>query len=92
MSRAAYNLLAGDSGSQLSSFSLLPHADVVWSSPLRPLITPKLQSEQLSAYYRQWTTARQHHADYEAPSVPHPRRLLLSGPPQVPQGPAADTS
>ncbi len=83
MSRAAYNLLAGESGGQLSSFSLLPHADVAWSSPLRPLITPNLQGTEQSMYYRQWTVARQHHADYEAPPVPHPRRLLLSGPPQV---------
>uniref|UniRef100_A0A3B4UW98 GREB1 like retinoic acid receptor coactivator n=1 Tax=Seriola dumerili TaxID=41447 RepID=A0A3B4UW98_SERDU len=83
MSRAAYNLLAGESGSQLSSFSLLPHADVAWSSPLRPLITHNLQGAEQSMYYRQWTVARQHHADYEAPTVSHPRRLLLSGPPQV---------
>ncbi|KAM9845471.1 GREB1-like protein [Aulostomus maculatus] len=83
MSRAAYNLLAGESGSQLSSFSLLPHADVAWSSPLRPLITHNLLSEEQSVYYRQWTVTRQHHADYEASPVPHPRRLLLSGPPQV---------
>ncbi|CAN9502919.1 unnamed protein product [Ophioblennius macclurei] len=83
MSRAAYNLLAGESGSQLSSSSLLPHADVAWSSPLRPLVTPNLQGAEQSAYYRQWTTTRQHHADYEAPAAPHPRRLLLSGPPQV---------
>uniref|UniRef100_A0A3Q3KBS3 GREB1 like retinoic acid receptor coactivator n=1 Tax=Monopterus albus TaxID=43700 RepID=A0A3Q3KBS3_MONAL len=83
MSRAAYSLLAGESGSQLSSFSLLPHADVAWSSPLRPLITHHLQEVEQSMYYRQWTIARQHHADYEAPPVPHPRRLLLSGPPQV---------
>uniref|UniRef100_A0A3P8Q4G4 GREB1 like retinoic acid receptor coactivator n=1 Tax=Astatotilapia calliptera TaxID=8154 RepID=A0A3P8Q4G4_ASTCA len=83
LSRAAYNLLSGDSGSQLSSSSLLPHADVAWSSPLRPIITHTLQGTEQSMYYRQWTIARQHHADYEAPSVPHPRRLLLSGPPQV---------
>lgn len=83
MSRAAYNLLSGESGTQLSSFSLLPHADVAWSSPLRPLLTQNLQGAEQSMYYRQWTTARQHHADYEAPPVPHPRRLLLSGPPQV---------
>ncbi|TMS09882.1 GREB1-like protein [Larimichthys crocea] len=83
MSRAAYNLLSGESGSQLSSFSLLPHADVAWSSPLRPLITHNLQGAEQSMYYRQWTITRQHHADYEAPPVPHPRRLLLSGPPQV---------
>ncbi|XP_055359708.1 GREB1-like protein isoform X3 [Betta splendens] len=83
MSRAAYNLLAGESGSQLSSFSLLPHADVAWSSPLRPLLTPSIQGAEQSMYYRQWTIARQHHADYEAPAAPHPRRLLLGGPPQV---------
>ncbi|XP_034468470.1 GREB1-like protein isoform X1 [Hippoglossus hippoglossus] len=83
MSRAAYNLLAGELGSQLSSYSLLPHADVAWSSPLRPLITQNLQGAEQSTYYRQWTITRQHHADYEAPTVPHPRRLLLSGPPQV---------
>ncbi|KAM4551836.1 GREB1-like protein isoform 3-T7 [Odontesthes bonariensis] len=83
LSRAAYSLLTGESGSQLSSFSLLPHADVAWSSPLRPLITHNLQRAEQSTYYRQWTVARQHHADYEAPLVPHPRRLLLTGPPQV---------
>uniref|UniRef100_A0A669BRY6 GREB1 like retinoic acid receptor coactivator n=1 Tax=Oreochromis niloticus TaxID=8128 RepID=A0A669BRY6_ORENI len=83
LSRAAYNLLSGESGSQLSSSSLLPHADVAWSSPLRPIITHTLQGTEQSMYYRQWTIARQHHADYEAPSVPHPRRMLLSGPPQV---------
>uniref|UniRef100_A0A4W5QQC7 GREB1 like retinoic acid receptor coactivator n=1 Tax=Hucho hucho TaxID=62062 RepID=A0A4W5QQC7_9TELE len=83
LSRAAYNLLAGESGSQLSSFSLLPHADVGWSSLLRPPFTPKLQGAEQSLFYRQWTVARQHHADHEAPPEPHPRRLLLSGPPQV---------
>ncbi|XP_068196041.1 GREB1-like protein isoform X1 [Antennarius striatus] len=83
MSRAAYSLLAFESGCPLSSFSLLPHADVAWSSPLRPLVTENLQGAEQSTYYRQWTIARQHHADYEAPFVPHPRRLLLSGPPQV---------
>ncbi|XP_034039767.1 GREB1-like protein isoform X3 [Thalassophryne amazonica] len=83
MSRAAYNLLAGESGRQLSSCSLLPHADVSWSTPLRPMITHDFQGAEQSRYYRQWTIARQHHADYGAPSLPHPRRLLLSGPPQV---------
>lgn len=83
LSRAAYNLLAGEPGSQLSSFSLLPHADVGWSSPLRPVITHNQQGAEQSMYYRQWTAARQHHADYEASHGPHPRRLLLCGPPQV---------
>ncbi|CAL8280576.1 unnamed protein product [Lota lota] len=83
LSRAAYNLLAGESGSQLSSCALLPHADVAWSSPLRPPVTQHLQGPEQSTYYRQWSVARQHHADYEGPATPHPRRLLLSGPPQV---------
>uniref|UniRef100_A0A8C7LFI0 GREB1 like retinoic acid receptor coactivator n=1 Tax=Oncorhynchus kisutch TaxID=8019 RepID=A0A8C7LFI0_ONCKI len=83
LSHAAYNLLAPESGSQLSSFSLLPHADVGWSSLLRPLFKPNLQGAEQSIFYRQWTIAGQHHADHEAPPMPHPRRLLLSGPPQV---------
>uniref|UniRef100_A0A8C5C4G4 GREB1-like protein n=1 Tax=Gadus morhua TaxID=8049 RepID=A0A8C5C4G4_GADMO len=83
LSRAAYNLLAGESGSQLSSCALLPHADVAWSSPLRPPVTQHLRGPEQSAYYRQWSVARQHHADHEGPAAPHPRRLLLSGPPQV---------
>ncbi|KAL0966250.1 hypothetical protein UPYG_G00292930 [Umbra pygmaea] len=83
LSRAAYNLLAGEPGSQLGSFSLLPHADVSWSSPLRPVFSPHLQGAEQSLFYRQWSIARQHHADHEAPPVTHPRRLLLSGPPQV---------
>uniref|UniRef100_A0A8C8HWL9 GREB1-like protein n=1 Tax=Oncorhynchus tshawytscha TaxID=74940 RepID=A0A8C8HWL9_ONCTS len=83
LSHAAYSLLAPESGSQLSSFSLLPHADVGWSSLLRPLFKPNLQGAEQSIFYRQWTVAGQHHADHKAPPVPHPRRLLLSGPPQV---------
>lgn len=83
LSRAAYTLLAPESLGQPSSASLLPHADVAWSSPLRPPVPHILGGAEQSLYYRQWTTARQHHADYEGPAVPHPRRLLLSGPPQV---------
>jgi len=56
---------------------------MAWSSPLRPLVTQNLQGPGQSAYYRQWSMARQHHADCEGPAAPHPRRLLLSGPPQV---------
>uniref|UniRef100_A0A671KRQ6 GREB1-like protein n=1 Tax=Sinocyclocheilus anshuiensis TaxID=1608454 RepID=A0A671KRQ6_9TELE len=83
LSRAAYALLAPETLGQPSSASLLPHADVVWSSPLRPPVPHALGGAEQSLYYRQWTTARQHHADYEGPAVPHSRRLLLSGPPQV---------
>ncbi|MGH0145150.1 UNVERIFIED_CONTAM: hypothetical protein FKN15_025062 [Acipenser sinensis] len=88
LSRAAYNLLGSESACQLHSSSLLPHADVSWSSHLRPLFHRGLSTEEQSLYYRQWTSARQHHADcsnqvgQEAIGF-HPRRLLLTGPPQV---------
>ncbi|MGH0137544.1 UNVERIFIED_CONTAM: hypothetical protein FKN15_064105 [Acipenser sinensis] len=88
LSRAAYNLLGSESTGQLHSSSLLPHADVTWSCPLRPLFYRGLSTEEQSLYYRQWTSARQHHADcsnqvrQEAIGF-HPRRLLLTGPPQV---------
>ncbi|XP_018427188.1 PREDICTED: GREB1-like protein [Nanorana parkeri] len=90
LSRATYNLLASHkNGQALSTVSLLPHADVSWLRSLRPLISKDLSSDEQSLYYRQWTTARQHHADYVNPSeqlgtrTVHPRRLLLTGPPQV---------
>uniref|UniRef100_A0A8C9SI56 GREB1 like retinoic acid receptor coactivator n=1 Tax=Scleropages formosus TaxID=113540 RepID=A0A8C9SI56_SCLFO len=89
LSRAAHGLLAGEPGGRLPSSSLLPHADVAWTSPLRPPLAPDLPGPQQSLYYRRWSSARQHHADYSnqvAPdglAPPHPRRLLLSGPPQV---------
>ncbi|KAM3928146.1 GREB1-like protein isoform 2-T3 [Leptodactylus fuscus] len=90
LSRTTYNLLAFHKNGQThSAVSLLPHADVCWSRSLRPIISKDLSSEEQSLYYRQWTTARQHHADYVNSSEPtgtrsvHPRRLLLTGPPQV---------
>ncbi|XP_064202984.1 GREB1-like protein isoform X1 [Anguilla rostrata] len=89
LSRAAYSLLAGERGGQLRSSSLLPHADVAWSSPLRPPLRQDVPGPEQSLYYRKWTSARQHHADHSnqaghaGPVPPHPRRLMLSGPPQV---------
>ncbi|XP_075682477.1 GREB1-like protein [Rhinoderma darwinii] len=90
LSRATYNLLASHkNGQNPSTISLLSHADVSWSRSLRPFISKDLSSEEQSLYYRQWTTARQHHADFVNSSEPigtrtvHPRRLLLTGPPQV---------
>ncbi|EOB08782.1 GREB1-like protein, partial [Anas platyrhynchos] len=90
LSKAAYCLLSSQkSGNLPSSSSLLPHADVAWLSSLRPLLHKDMSSEEQSLYYRQWTTARQHHADFggqgEASGLRsfHPRRLLLTGPPQV---------
>ncbi|ELK31645.1 GREB1-like protein [Myotis davidii] len=91
LSKAAYSLLGSQRGGKLpSSASLLPHADVAWVSSLRPLLHKDMGSEEQSLYYRQWTSARQHHADYSNQPDPnsgaracHPRRLLLTGPPQV---------
>ncbi|XP_044538958.1 GREB1-like protein [Gracilinanus agilis] len=90
LSKAAYCLLGSQKSGQLpSSSSLLPHADVSWVSSLRPFLHKEMTSEEQSLYYRQWTAARQHHADYSnqadaaASRSFHPRRLLLTGPPQV---------
>lgn len=90
LSKAAYCLLSSQkSGNLPSSSSLLPHADVSWLSSLRPLLHKDMSSEEQSLYYRQWTTARQHHADFSNQGETsgtrsfHPRRLLLTGPPQV---------
>lgn len=95
LSKAAYSLLGSQRGSKLPpSSSLLPHADVAWVSSLRPFLRKDMSSEEQSLYYRQWTSARQHHADYSNQLDPnsgawacHPRRLLLTGPPQVGLGP-----
>uniref|UniRef100_A0A8C5TYZ4 GREB1 like retinoic acid receptor coactivator n=1 Tax=Malurus cyaneus samueli TaxID=2593467 RepID=A0A8C5TYZ4_9PASS len=90
LSKAAYCLLSSQKNGNLpSSSSLLPHADVSWLSSLRPLLHKDMSSEEQSQFYRQWTAARQHHADFsnqaEASGARnfHPRRLLLTGPPQV---------
>uniref|UniRef100_A0ABI7WMI1 GREB1 like retinoic acid receptor coactivator n=1 Tax=Felis catus TaxID=9685 RepID=A0ABI7WMI1_FELCA len=91
LSKAAYSLLGSQRGGKPpTSSSLLPHADVAWVSSLRPLLHKDMSSEEQSLYYRQWTSARQHHADFSNQPDPasgaracHPRRLLLTGPPQV---------
>ncbi|XP_021090793.1 GREB1-like protein isoform X1 [Mesocricetus auratus] len=91
LSKAAYSLLGSQKGGRLPpSSSLLPHADVAWVSSLRPGLHKDMSSEEQSLYYRQWTSARQHHADFGNQPDPasgarsvHPRRLLLTGPPQV---------
>uniref|UniRef100_A0A452SC19 GREB1 like retinoic acid receptor coactivator n=1 Tax=Ursus americanus TaxID=9643 RepID=A0A452SC19_URSAM len=91
LSKAAYSLLGSQRGGKPpASSSLLPHADVAWVSSLRPLLHKDMSSEEQSLYYRQWTSPRQHHADFSNQPDPasgvrtcHPRRLLLTGPPQV---------
>ncbi|KAF7706819.1 hypothetical protein HF521_020073 [Silurus meridionalis] len=83
LSRAAYRLLTPDSVDQPSSAWVLPHADVEWIGALRPPVPQQSDAAEQSIYYRQWTKARPQHADYSAAGSAHPRRLLLSGPPQV---------
>ncbi|XP_043921312.1 GREB1-like protein [Protopterus annectens] len=88
LSKAAYNLLSPEKSGQVHSASLLPHADVSWVQHLRPPFQKDLHSREQSLYYRQYTVAKQHHADYNnhsqgGASIFHPRRLLLTGPPQV---------
>ncbi|XP_062918734.1 GREB1-like protein isoform X1 [Mobula hypostoma] len=88
LSKPVYHLLGSARNEHLCSASLLPHADMTWTSPLRSLFHKDLSSEEQSLYYRQWTIPRQHHADYSNKSEGssgnfHRRRLLLTGPPQV---------
>ncbi|XP_054936737.1 GREB1-like protein isoform X6 [Physeter macrocephalus] len=91
LSKAAYSLLGSRRGGKLpASAALLPHPDVAWASPLRPLLPGHASAEEQSLYYRRWTAARPHHADHGHQADPasgarpcHPRRLLLTGPPQV---------
>ncbi|XP_057555854.1 GREB1-like protein isoform X3 [Hippopotamus amphibius kiboko] len=91
LSKAAYSLLGSRRGGRLpASAALLPHPDVAWASPLRPLLPAQASAEEQSLYYRRWTAARPHHADHGNQPDPasgarpcHPRRLLLTGPPQV---------
>uniref|UniRef100_A0AAR2KX77 GREB1-like protein n=1 Tax=Pygocentrus nattereri TaxID=42514 RepID=A0AAR2KX77_PYGNA len=83
LSQAAYRLLTPEAVGHPNSGSLLPHGDLAWSGPLRPPVPNHLGPTEQSLYYRQWTTARPQHADYNGPATVHPRRLMLSGPPQV---------
>ncbi|XP_068419057.1 GREB1-like protein isoform X2 [Eschrichtius robustus] len=91
LSKAAYSLLGSRRGGKLpASAALLPHPDVAWARPLRPLLPGHASAEEQSLYYRRWTAARPHHADHGNQPDPasgarpcHPRRLLLTGPPQV---------
>lgn len=97
LSKAAYSLLGARRGGKLpAAAALLPHPDVAWASPLRPPPPAHAGPEEQSLYYRRWTATRPHHADHGNPPDPasgaracHPRRLLLSGPPQVGAGRAA---
>lgn len=79
---------ATDSGGLPKAASLLPSHSVMWASSFRPLLSKTMTSTEQSLYYRQWTVPRPSHMDYGSRAEGrvdgfHPRRLLLSGPPQV---------
>ncbi|XP_071077684.1 protein GREB1 isoform X4 [Desmodus rotundus] len=79
---------ATDSGGLPKAASLLPSHSVMWASSFRPLLSKTMTSTEQSLYYRQWTVPRPSHMDYGSRAEGrvdgfHPRRLLLSGPPQI---------
>ncbi|CAH2246097.1 Hypothetical predicted protein [Pelobates cultripes] len=84
-----YDIIINTDSSGLSkSSSFLPHCDVSWASSFRPMLSKMMTYTEQSLYYRQWTVPRQSHMDYNNINDGrmdsfHPRRLLLSGPPQV---------
>ncbi|ERE68293.1 protein GREB1 [Cricetulus griseus] len=81
-------LVSTDSSGLPKSASLLPSPSVMWTSSFRPLLSKMMTSTEQSLYYRQWTVPRPSHMDYGNRAEGHvdsfhPRRLLLSGPPQI---------
>uniref|UniRef100_A0A8C9SW27 Growth regulating estrogen receptor binding 1 n=1 Tax=Scleropages formosus TaxID=113540 RepID=A0A8C9SW27_SCLFO len=87
--RVAYEALTSvDSSGLPKSTSFLPHPYVEWASSFRPLLSKMMTCTEQSLYYRQWTIPGPQHMDSSNRAEGraenfHPRRLLLSGPPQV---------
>ncbi|XP_072320727.1 protein GREB1 [Eucyclogobius newberryi] len=87
--RALYDIItASDSSGLPRCTSFLPHISVAWASSFRPLLCKMMTCTEQSLYYRQWTVPRSYHMDTSNRTENrcdnfHPRRLLLSGPPQV---------
>uniref|UniRef100_H2RJI2 Growth regulating estrogen receptor binding 1 n=1 Tax=Takifugu rubripes TaxID=31033 RepID=H2RJI2_TAKRU len=87
--RTLYNVItASDSSGLPRCTSFLPHMSVAWASSFRPLLSKMMTCTEQSLYYRQWTVPRSYHMDSNNRTEGrsdnfHPRRLLLSGPPQV---------
>ncbi|KAM9316407.1 protein GREB1 [Gastrophryne carolinensis] len=87
--KMVYDIITSTDSSGLSkSSSFLPHCDVAWASSFRPLLSKMMTCTEQSLYYRQWTVPKPSHMDYcnvneGRMDTFHPRRLLLSGPPQV---------
>ncbi|XP_028258212.1 protein GREB1 [Parambassis ranga] len=86
---ALYDIItASDSSGLPRCTSFLPHMSVAWASSFRPLLSKMMTCTEQSLYYRQWTVPRSYHMDSSNRAEGrsdnfHPRRLLLSGPPQV---------
>ncbi|XP_061820315.1 protein GREB1 isoform X4 [Nerophis lumbriciformis] len=87
--RSLYDIITANDGSGLPRCtSFLPHMSVAWVSSFRPLLSKMMTCTEQSLYYRQWTVPRPYHMDSSNRTEGrsdnfHPRRLLLSGPPQV---------
>ncbi|NXS58144.1 GREB1 protein, partial [Brachypteracias leptosomus] len=87
--KLVYDIVTSTDSSGLpKSSSLLPYHSVMWASSFRPLMSKMMTCTEQSLYYRQWTVPKPIHMDYNNRSEGrmdtfHPRRLLLSGPPQI---------
>lgn len=87
--KALYDLITSMDASGLPKpMSFLPHPCVEWASSFRPLLSKMMTCTEQSLYYRQWTVPKPQHMDSSNWTEGrtdnfHPRRLLLSGPPQV---------
>nr|XP_023690068.1 protein GREB1 isoform X3 [Paramormyrops kingsleyae] len=87
--KVVYDVITSVDGSGLpKSTSFLPHRAVQWASSFRPLLSKMMTCTEQSLYYRQWTVPGPQHMDSSNRAEGrtdnfHPRRLLLSGPPQV---------
>ncbi|XP_075057527.1 protein GREB1 isoform X2 [Mixophyes fleayi] len=87
--KLVYDIITSTDSSGLSkSSSFLPHCGISWASSFRPLLSKMMTCTEQSLYYRQWTVPKPSHMDYcnvneGRMDTFHPRRLLLSGPPQV---------
>ncbi|XP_062427145.1 protein GREB1 isoform X1 [Rhea pennata] len=87
--KLVYDIITSTDSSGLpKSSSLLPYHSVMWASSFRPLMSKTMTCTEQSLYYRQWTVPKPIHMDYNNRNEGrmdtfHPRRLLLSGPPQI---------
>ncbi|XP_038253189.1 protein GREB1 [Dermochelys coriacea] len=87
--KLVYDIITSTDSSGLpKSSSLLPYHSVMWASSFRPVMSKMMTCTEQSLYYRQWTVPKPIHMDYNNRNEGrmdtfHPRRLLLSGPPQI---------